>query len=156
MKSRTVVSILVLTLLLVVVVYSYAARKKTTVDVDMIYEILTGTWINHDYDDESRTAKYVIHRDGSYDRYLQVDSELITGRSEYKVLEAWTDSEGIYWYRAITKSTSYVGPAHNELGHIDTTKSVWESVWSTIEIPEDWEWNPDDFNVHYSILYRQE
>ena len=58
MKTRIFVVIVVLSLILLVCTYSYAARKETTIDPEIIYSVLTGTWINRDYDDDDRNAKY--------------------------------------------------------------------------------------------------
>jgi hypothetical protein len=158
MKTKTLIVILVITFILLGGVGGFAASKKTPIESEIIYDVLTGTWINRDYEEKNKSAKLVIHRDGSYDKYLKVNSEKRSAWSEYEVVVAWIDSEGTYWYRAITHSVSYVSPDKNEFGRIDTTKSVWEYVWSTLEIPEDWEWNPDNLglNMHYNILYRQE
>jgi hypothetical protein len=155
MKNR--ILLVVLAIVLLSSVDGLAARKKIMIESEIIYDVLTGTWINRDYEKENKTSKLVIHQDGSYDKYLKVDSEKRSAWSEYEVAEAWTDSKGRYWYRATTHSLSYVSPDKNEYGRIDTTKSVWEYVWSTLEIPEDWEWNPDDLevNMHYCIRYRQ-
>jgi hypothetical protein len=65
MKTRVFVDIVVLSLILLVGTYSYASRKKATIDPEVIYSVLTGTWIKRDYDDD-RNAKIIINADGSF------------------------------------------------------------------------------------------
>ena len=98
MKTRTYVSILILVLAVLIVVGSCAASRKTTVESDTIHSTLTGTCINHKYDDTlNLPAKTVFNSDGSYDLFENVDDTRKSWWGQYTIFESWIDSTKSVW-----------------------------------------------------------
>jgi len=152
MKTRTYVSILILVFAVLITVGSCATSRKTMVESESILSILTGTWVNHEYDDVDFSAKTVAF-DGSYDLFAEVDDTRRTYWGQYTISEAWIDSTGTYWYKA-TFDESWTEVVYYELGKIDSTKSVWEWIYYSAGFPDEWE--PENSRYIYRIFYRQE
>ena len=155
MKTRMLVSILILIMSVMVTSGSYAKSRKTKIETESIRSILTGTWINHDYDEIGIPGKIVYKPNGSYDLFTNIDDSQRAYHGQYTYIEAWIDSKDTYWYRA-TYEDSSSNITHHEFGMINSVKSTWEFLFSGTELPADWEWNPNDFRVSYRIYYRQE
>ena len=105
MKPRTFVSILILVLAVSIVTSGCATGKKMVKESEKLY----GTWVNKDYNDDSRIcrhfAKEIRNPDGTFARY---DNEFDTkpymiGKSI--ITDSWTDSEG----NILFKEEIYIG-----------------------------------------------
>ena len=155
MKTRTLVLVFILIISVMIVSGSYAKSRKTKIETERIRIILTGTWINHDYDEIGIPGKIVYKPNGSYGLFINIDDTQRAYHGQYTYIEAWMTSKDAYWYKA-TYEDSSSNITHHEFGMIDSTKPVWEFVFSGTELPADWEWNPNDFHVSYRIYYRRE
>jgi len=145
MKTRALVSILILVLAVLIVVGSCATRKKA---VKAPIESVYGTWANPDYNTEPETAKLIFKPNGTSILYSHTDITQYDGPYKYTILESWMGSDGKKYYKV-----EYVmGSDEYHLYRLDETDSVLEFVWSNVEYPT--EIDPNHFN--YRILYRQE
>jgi len=156
MRTRTLVSILILVLAVLIVVGSCATGKKAYVAKED--EELYGTWVNPEYDGGIYYAKYVIKPDGTWDEYAMSNSNSPVGVGEYTITDKWTDSEGNKWYKNISTffdDESIKNPdTYYYLCKIDKTGNVHEMLWSSIDYPT--EFDPDGLRYNYRIHYRQE
>jgi beta-lactamase regulating signal transducer with metallopeptidase domain len=155
-KMKTTKLMLVCTLIVAVIVIigSCAASKKTTVESESIRSILTGTWINYEYDDMlDLPAKTILNSDGSFDFFEDVDDTRRSWWGQYTIIDSWMDSTGTYWYEAKIDNNWTESVVYYELGKIDSTKSVWEFIDYSVSFPDKWE--PDNMRYLYRIYYRQ-
>ncbi len=155
MKSRTLLSILVLVLALLIIAGSCATGKKAYVAKND--EVLYGTWINPEYDEESFPAKIVIKPDGTWDEYAMSKSNRPFGVAEYTITDKWTDSEGTIWYKIIhtffdEKSVKDFDTYYFLL-KIDKTGNVYKALLSSTDYPT--EFDPDNLRYNYNIRYSQ-
>jgi len=154
MKARALVSIVILVLAVLIIAGSCATNRKTYVSSDYVLKELTGTWYNEEYENSPHKSKVIVNPDGTKEAYKKwVDTTRIT-HVEAKLIEfyeKWTDTKGDVWYQA-----QYLVEAWNwtmyELGKINNTGKVWESVYSIDEYPNE----IDPENANYKIYYRQE
>jgi hypothetical protein len=148
MKTRSLVSILILVLALLIVVGSCATGKKAYVAKED--EELFGTWINPDYDASWIHAKIVVKPDGTWSEYKMSYDDKPLLKGEYTINDKWTDSDGYNFYKIIL--TAHYMPYYI-LSKIDKTGNVYEDLWSTVEMPS--EFDPDNKLYIYRIYYRQ-
>ena len=147
MKTKTLVSILILVLAVLIVIGSCATGKKA---VKAPIESVYGTWANLDYNTEHRTAKFNIRPDGIIEMASHTELEYKQWDDiKFTIIESWMDSDGNKYYK--------VDDAHGidtwyELWRINETDSVLEWVWSQIDYPSE----IDPNHLNYRILYRQE
>ena len=154
MITRKFISIFIFVLAGLFIVGGCVASRKTMIESESISNIRSGTWINHEYDDkEEPPGKAVVRSDGSYDLFAEANDTRKTWWGQYIINEAWIDSTGTYWYKAICKE-SWTTVKYYELGRVDSTKSVWEYIFYSAGFPEEWE--PDNKRYTYRIYYRQE
>ena len=146
MKTRAVVSILILVLAVLIIAGSCTTGKKA---VKAPIEPLYGAWANPDYNTEPHTAKFNIRPDGiievashteiKYQRYYE---------ATFTIVDSWLDSDGNKYYKVdLVRGIS----EWYELGRINETDSVYDYVYSNIDYPS--EIDPNHFN--YRIYYRQ-
>jgi hypothetical protein len=154
MKTRTVVTSLVISVVVVAILGSCAASRKTMIESESISINLTGTWLNNEYDDMLQLpARINIHSDGSYDLFEDVDDAQRSWWGQHTILESWTDSTGTYWYKAIADDNWTNVVTYYELGKIDATKTVWEFLQYSVRVPNKWE--PDNNRYIYRVYYRK-
>jgi len=154
MKTTKLVLVCTLVVAAIVIIGSCTASRKTTVESESISSILTGTWINHEYDDVLELpAKIVLNSDGSYDLFENVDDTRRSWWGKRTILESWADSTGTYWYKATRDDNWTEAVVYYELGKIDPTKAVWEFIDYSVGYPDEWE--PDNMRYLYRIYYRQ-
>jgi hypothetical protein len=134
-----------------------ADEVKNTISEKEFLELLSGTWINKDYDGSTEShdyyrGKYVIKRDGTYDGYANSsDTSRLTFSEIISIDEIWIDSEGNIWYKQTTKSL-VTHRQDYELGKIHSSGNVWELTTLSYEHPNELDPN----HGRYRIYYRQE
>jgi len=152
MKTRSLVSILILVLALLIIAGSCATGKKAYIAKED--EELFGTWVNPDYDASWIYAKIVIKPDGIWEEYSLTYSDRPIYKGEYTITDKWTDSDGYTFYKnIITGIDKEYHRLYNVLSKIDKTGNVYEDLWSTIEMPP--EFDPDNKLYNHRIYYRQ-
>jgi hypothetical protein len=119
-------------------------------DIDEVLQIMSGTWINPEYDERPKEGKCVFHQDGTTENYNKTTDVSLRNRNKYTIAEAWYDREGNIWYKATYVRIGEYGSG-NELGKLSNGAAVWESVWSRVKYPEKL-----DPMRNYSIYYRQD
>ena len=148
MKTRMLVSILILVLAVMIIAGSCATRKKA-VSMEDASEIRSGIWIN-----EAHQYPLVIqYADGRYEMYydLQQEELFISGISE--IYESWRDSEGVLCYRAhYQNSVKYEGYV---LGKISNSGNTVEFIITTNNLQIE-EWKIGKVGYTYEIWYRQD
>ena len=153
MKTRRVVSILILVFAVLIVVSSATGKKAQMSEKDL-FKKLSGTWVNKDYDafDTFKlSGKVILRKDGTYHGYSVSDDLKHSITGEYKTIEdIWTDTEGNIWYKA-TIEENWTTTVMYVLGKIDSSGSVWEFVWSGVDFPPE----IDSNHGNYLIYYRQ-
>ena len=73
MKTRMLVSILIIILAVLIIAGSCATRRKAISDEDFM-EAWSGTWINTDYGEKRNPQKKVYYSDGRWEEYYLVDN----------------------------------------------------------------------------------
>jgi hypothetical protein len=152
MKTRMLISILFYTVTVLIIVGSCATSKKVYVLKED--EKIFGTWINPDYDASWIYAKLVIKSDGVWEEYSLTYSDRPVYQGEYTITKKWTDSEGYVYYKSII--TRIDKPSYRPyyiLLKIDKTGKVYEDLWSTAQMPT--EFDPDNKIYNYRIYSRQ-
>ena len=155
MKTRTLVSIIILVSALLIAISSYASGKKAYIAKED--EELYGIWINTDYNDSQHPAKFIFKPDGTYEGYAKTDGTHSYYHGEYIITDKWTDSEGNIWYKVFFPIL-WVGSSKDTeplyyLSKIDKSGNILETVRSGIDYPT--ELGPDVLLYTYRILYRQ-
>jgi len=150
MKTRMLVSILILVLAVLIICEGYATDKKVS---KKDYRFIAGTWINEEYNSYPHAAKLVMYRDGTWERYLQTSDTGIYDSGHYVIVEKWTDSEGNIWYKMhIWVGTIGEGkPSRYELDRISKSGKVWEFI----NLSGDYPTEMDESVFNYHIMYRQ-
>jgi len=157
MKTRTIVSILILILTVLIVAGSCAIGKKAQMSEEDLYEKLNGTWVNENYNTIAGAistgwpVKWVVKSDGTYNWFGESSDTDRIGYGEYKaIVDTWTDPEGNFFYKAtfkvhLTTSVLY------QLGMISGSGTEWEFVMSGINFPPE----IDPKHGLYAFYYRQ-
>ena len=147
MKTKTLVSILILILAVLIVVGSCATGKKA---VKAPIESVYGAWANPDYNTRSDFfAKLKIRPDG----IIEVSSHTELEYQQFKertftIIESWMESDGNKYYKVdlVRGMETWYG-----LWRINETDTVLEYVRSNIEYPTE----IDLTDEWYMIYYRQ-
>jgi hypothetical protein len=145
----------ILVLAVLIITGSCATRKKSYVSVDEVFNELTGTWYNEEYENPTLEArpKVIVHSGGSYDLYKEYAETTApshnTGRFVV-IKEAWTDLKGNIWYQARI-AEDWTDQLLFETGKISDSGNVWEYVWSSTDFPD----KIDSENPNNRIYYRQ-
>ncbi len=142
--------VLVLSVLLFsagIVLFGSGTNKEA--DIDEVLQIMSGTWINPEYDARPIGAKGVFHQDGSVDIYNKTTDASVRDHMKYTIEEAWYDRDGNIWYKATYVKIGEYGSGY-ELGKLSDNATVWESVFSRVKYPEEL-----DPMRNYFIYYRQ-
>ena len=73
MKSRMLISILILVLAVLIAVGSCATSKKSYISEDNLYKELTGIWNNEEYEPArvQKMPQVTVHSDGSLQLYKE-------------------------------------------------------------------------------------
>jgi hypothetical protein len=158
MKTRTLVSIVILVLTVLIIIGSCATSKKAYVAKED--EELYGTWVNPEYDNTSAGEPgRMIIKNGTYEIYglSNITRWLIQG--EYTITDKWTDSDGNVWYKyMVTKLWYQTGVTRTDplygLAKISNSGRTLERVYSGIDYPR--ELSQVILEYTYQIHYRQE
>jgi hypothetical protein len=146
MKSK----ILVLSILLftsAIVLFGSGVKKEA--DIDEVLQIMSGTWINSEYDGRPIDAKVFVHQDGTTDNYNKTTDVGPRDHNKYTIEEAWYDRDDNIWYKARYMEIGEIGSGY-ELGKLSDNVTVWESVFSRVKYHEEL-----DPIRNYFIYYRQ-
>ena len=95
MKSRTLVSILILGLAVLIIAGSCSTRKITYNSKE--FEIY-GTWVNTGYNNTDRWSKIVFYPDGIDHCYMEDNSTVVSVEEEFIITNKWIDSKGNTFY----------------------------------------------------------
>ena len=166
MKTRTLVSSLILVLALLIIAGSCATKKRMVKDSEELY----GTWINEEY--KATVAPFeitVFNPNGTMSMYRtekahwETDVEVLEGgwipcdTHTYTIEDKWTDSDGNVWYKveAIAGGYEKVSPITAYLLiKISDSNRVLEFMVGRIVYRE--EIDPTEVDYTYRIYYRQE
>ena len=142
MKSRTLISVLIL--IMAVFVLLAGSSKK---------EEYYGTWVNTDYDRSILTfrAKIINNPDGTRAVYMTPSDTEPYLTATFTIEDKWTDSEGNIWYKILYTETEQI-ISNFELSKISDNGTTLELVISVIDSPT--EIDPNDST--YLIYYRQQ
>ena len=155
MKTRTLVSIMILILAVLVIAGSCATGKKAYVVQED--EELFGTWINPDYGGLAKAEKVIHEPDGVVRYYSTATSTKEVWNAKCTITDRWIDAEGniLYkWLETEGKGGSIVDPSdYYCLGKISDSGTVLEFSYSSYDYPT--EVNPDSLKYAYRIYYRQ-
>ena len=152
MKTRTLISILILVLAVLIIAGSCATRRKAISDEDFM-EAWSGTWINTDYGGKM-AQKIIIHSDGTVEGFGRLTSTIAYFKNKFTILDQWLDSKGTIWYRGHMESLPPYSSKGYEMGKISDSGNTWEFLWASEDYPIE-EWEPDRFEYTYRIYYRQ-
>jgi hypothetical protein len=146
MKTRTLVSILILILALLIIVGNCATGSKAY-NRDFKKDIV-GTWVNSNYNENKWvTAKVVVKSDKTAEFYKR-ESDTWPSPRTITIVDRWTDSDGNIYYKAEVASsirTNY------ELWKLNNAKTTWELMYRAVEYFTE----IDPNNTYYRIYYRQ-
>ena len=90
MKTRKIVSILILVLAVLIIVGSCATKRKVVSEEDFL-EAWSGTWINTDYGGGSLPQKKINYPDGTCEMFGQLTSTTVGYKEKITILEQWVD-----------------------------------------------------------------
>lgn len=152
MKTRTIVSILILVLAIMVIAGSCTTMKSPD---KMVYERFCGTWANQDYEPKpgmvSPMAKVILNPDGTFVYYQYLIQTGPNAVGTYTVEKRWKDADGNSFYHVETYSPLSTVTQY-ELWKIDKYAAVFEFNYSNIDYPE--AIDPKDKRSTYRIYYR--
>ena len=95
MKTRTLISSVILIMAILLIVGSCATGKKAISDEDFL-EVFSGTWINTDI---RINQKKINYHDGTWEMYGKVNNTIPIFTGKEIILEKWVDSKGTIWYK---------------------------------------------------------
>jgi hypothetical protein len=144
MKSRTLVSILILVLIVCSTVLAGSGKKE---------EELYGTWVNSDYNKSAESAKVIVDPDpgirddanGTVIGYLRESDEQPTGRFGFRIEEKWNDDEGNIWY----KIEAFSHTRYNHLWKISNSGNTLEFVRTRQNYPDEIDPNHSNYRIYY-------
>ena len=151
MKTRMFVLFVILVVAVLIISEGFATEKKVT---KRDYRFFSGTWINEEYNKRDFPAKWVIHRDGTSDKYNRISDTGKKGSGHYEIVEKWIDDEGNIWYKLHTWGGVVVEgkPDNYELDKFSDSGKVWEWISLSGDFPTELDVN----HLWYHIYYRQE
>ncbi len=141
MKSRTLIFVVILIFATIVLF----AGKKVTIDV--IY----GTWVNSEYNETGKDAKWIINPDGTYKAYRSEKDTDPAWTGNYTVTDSWHDRKGNLWIKRTFDTVFLEDWIGYELSKYSNSGKVWEAVWQSSGYPT--EISP--LGGTYAIRYRQ-
>jgi hypothetical protein len=161
MKTRMLVSILILVLAVMIIAGSCATTKKAISEEDAM-KVFEGVYVNTEYSGQSYTPpqKVVITADRRFEDWALATNEYPSWKAEYKVAESWIDSKG-NTYCTVDMRYSH-GDRTKELWKLDKSGKILEVNFQITvrgEYPKIIDSNPDPTiipTLHYCIWYRQE
>ena len=158
MKTRTLVSILILVLAVLIIAGSCATTKKAISEEDF-FETWSGMWADTEYSGtHKRLLKRINHSNGTWEWYYDITGTIPNAKGISTILDHWIDSKGDIWYKASWESTPgsvfAVIPNGYEMGKISNSGNTWELIFTLGESPIE-EWNPDDIRYTYRVYTRQ-
>ena len=135
MKTRTLVSILILVLGVLIIIGSCATKRKAISEEDFLKAFI-GTWINTDYGDFFKPQKIVYSPDNRWEEYIFLTDDQPEHYGPYTIEEMWTESNGDIWFKARAKC---IAPTHYgkplTLGKISNSGKVLDTVWQYSRYP---------------------
>ena len=154
MKTRTLVSTLILVLAVMIIAGSCATKRKAISEKDF-FQTWSGTWINTNLKGATGfEQKIVTYPDGTWKNYtLATDtSRQCEGKNTFSIMEI--DSEGNIWYISKWKCLVH-GTDSFHTGKISDSGNTLEFIehYRALAIEE---WDPEDTRYTYKIYYRQE
>ena len=161
MKTRTLVSILILVLAVLIVIGSCATGKKI-ISVDDAMKQFEGVYVNTEYSGEGRTnpQKKVITSDGRIEDWALATNTNPSVKGEYKRAESWTDAKGNTYCTVDTRW--YIQDVRTkELWKLDKSGKILEVNYKVTvrgEYPKKIDPNPEPNvipTLRYCIWYRQ-
>ena len=150
MKTKTLVSILILVLAVLIIAGSGETKRKTISEEDF-FESWGGTWINTDYKGGGFYPKIELYADGTIELY--VTATKLGHNHKIIIIDRWIDKEGIIWYKA-QEECEIFGSRNYVLGKISDSGNTLEYILSGADSPIE-EWEPDELTYNYRIYYRQ-
>ena len=157
MKTRTLVSILILVAAVLIIVGSCATKPVRTKSDEALY----GTWVNPEYKGSFPSGMEVYYPDGTWKVFRkeaaawEEDIEILEGGwirgsfGTFTIEDKWIDADTNVWYKVV----SYEG---NErffmLMKVSNSNNILEYMFSFIDYPVE----IDTKSVRYQIYYRQE
>ncbi len=144
MKTRTLISILILVFAVLIIIGSCATDKMTYISKE--YEIY-GTWVNPEYEKKGLRPKVVYNPNGKIDSYPSIDATRSLVQ-EFVITNRWTDSDGNVLYTCRIRfedNWQYI------LFKLSNSGKTLESIFSVNDYP----FEIDSSNANYRIRYRQ-
>ena len=151
MKTRTLVSILILVLAVLIIAASCATRKIAISDEELS-DAYTGTWINEEAG--WGIPKIVYFPDGTFKEYIGIDTERFVCAGKDTIIDQWKDPKGNLFYEAKWECFTH-GNAGYELVKISDSGNTLERLFTSHDLRVE-EWDPDNIHYNYRIWYRQE
>jgi beta-lactamase regulating signal transducer with metallopeptidase domain len=142
MKTRTLLSILILVFAVLIVAEGFATEPKVS---KKDYRFVSGTWINEEYNSYAFPARWEMHRDGSFDGYNRISDTGKKYTGHYAIVDKWTDSEG-------NGPIDELHISAYELDKFSESGKVWEYMGDKFAFPTE----IDESHPKYHIYYRQE
>jgi len=160
MRTRTLVSIVILVLAVLLVISSCATGKKM-ITVDDAMKKFEGVWINTEYEelDFMHPQKLIVTSDGRIETRQLSTQTIPSDKGEFTVAESWTDLKG-NMYCTVDVKWQMVGRT-KELWKLDTSGDIHEINYMLSfgdEYPTTIDPDPDPnaaTALYYSIYYRQ-
>ena len=158
MKTRLLVSILILVVVLMFLVGSCATGKKAYVVQED--EELFGTWINPDYEEKMvQSAKLIFEPDGVLRGFATANTTKEPSTSKYTITDKWIDDKGNIWYKFLITEMKFGVISHPDsekyyyLCKISDSGRILEFSRSGYDYPP--EVNPDNLRYPTRVYYRQ-
>ena len=151
MKVRTLVSILIMPVAVLIIFGSCATQKQAYIPKPN--EELYGTWANAEYDGVEHGQKFINYNWGYTEAYRLATDQYPDTRRAFYIMDKWTDSEGIIWYK-VTWQLRGSPTMRFYLVKINKSEGSWEEVWTYKDFPSESDLIPE--HVEYGIWYRQE
>ncbi len=148
MKTKSLVSILILVLAVLIIAGSCATEKKMIKESDELY----GTWVNEDYKRKNNDSKIIYKSEGIIERYIEVPEEYLQAQGTFFIKNKWEDTEGNIWYNAQC-NWEWGKQKFNEFYLIRLSKSgtIYEEIYHSRKYPTE----IDSNDLTYRIYYRQ-
>ena len=157
MKSRTLISVLILIMAILIIAGSCATMKKAISDEDF-FEVFSGTWVNTEYSGANpRFQKRINYPDGVWEFYRMISDITPREKGKSTIIDKWIDSSGNILYKSHWESKLWVftDPVEGyEMGKISKSGNTLELLYYFGDYPIE-KWEPDNIRYIYWIYYRQ-
>jgi len=140
MKTRTLVLILIHVIAIMVIVGSCATRKIAIIDKDLS-NAYTGTWISSEATYEA--VKIVYFSDGSWNRYLSIDTDHVHCEVKNTIINKWKEPSGNIFFESKWECVSHNKSGYN-LVKISDSGNTLEMLLTLRDLRVE-EWDPDNF-----------